>query len=280
MKVDAVTFSWAGDKYLGRPYSEMDCQRFVEICMHDCGLNMDLAGSNAWYREVMRNGWVGSPEDCLREFGVIPKGALLFILKQDGKEPSKYQGDHIGNASHIGIYIARQDGAINSSSSRGCVCYSKFQGKSINGGWNRVGLFNKMDYGNSVNWILDHGGGESPGGGGEPMQGVVTAPSGGTVNLRKSPDGDLIDRIPIGTTVTIINYGPEWCQVMVGDKTGYMMTQFIKIDGVTPGDDDPIAPDPDQSEMVTLQLTEEECAAAYPLLKALCEQIERKVGAG
>ena len=67
---------------------------------------------------------------------------------------------------------------------------------------------------------------------------------------------------------------------MVGNKTGYMMTQFIDIQGVTPGDDDPIAPDPDQSEMVTLQLTEEECAAAYPLLKALCEQIERKVGAG
>ena len=57
-KIDAVSFSWAGDKYLGRPYSEMDCQKFVEKCMSDCGLHKDLAGSNAWYREVMKHGWI------------------------------------------------------------------------------------------------------------------------------------------------------------------------------------------------------------------------------
>ena len=157
MKYDATAFSFAGDKYLGRPYTEMDCQAFVERCMRDVGLVKDLAGSNAWYREVMRNGWVGSPEECMRVFGVIPRGALLFILKQDGREPSKYQGDGIGNASHIGICIQRHDGAINSSSSKGKVCYSTFKNKSINGGWNRVGLYNKFDYGTSVNWILEHG---------------------------------------------------------------------------------------------------------------------------
>ena len=29
MKYDAVSFSWAGDKYIGTPYSKMDCQAFI-----------------------------------------------------------------------------------------------------------------------------------------------------------------------------------------------------------------------------------------------------------
>ena len=280
MKVDAITFSWAGDKYLNRPYREMDCQAFVERCMQDCGLRMDLAGSNAWYREVRRNGWVGSPEECMRLFGQIPKGALLFILKADGNEPAKYKADKIGNASHIGIYIGRQDGAINSSSSRGCVCYSTFKGKSIRGGWNRVGLYNKFDYGKSVEWIMEHGGGRPPEED-ETMQGKVYAPTGGTVNLRKTKDGDLLERIPIGTPVMVIDYGTDWCKVSTRGLTGWMMTKFIQLDGeVQPGDDDPSAPDPNQSEMIELRLTAEDCAAAYPLLKALCELIEKKMGRG
>ena len=289
MKIDALAFSFAGDKYIGRPYSEMDCQTFVERCMRDCGLNKDLAGSNAWYREIMKHGWVGSPEECKRQFGQIPKGALLFILKQDGKEPSKYQGDGIGNASHIGIYIARHDGAINSSKSRGGVCYSKFSGKSISGGWNRVGLYDQFDYG--LDDAQDQG---DEGKDEKPVQGTVTAQTGATVNLRKTPDGDLIERIPIGTKVTIIEYRPEWCEVTTGKLTGYMMTQFIELDS----GDGPIVPDPDQAEdeddfipadgagdygpgaMVQFSLPYEECANAYPLLRALCEQIQDQVGRG
>ena len=271
MKVDALAFSFAGDKYLGRPYSEMDCQAFVERCMRDCGLNKDLAGSNAWYREVMNHGWVGSPEDCKKKFGQIPKGALLFILKQDDKEPEKYKPDHIGNASHIGIYIARHDGAINSSSSRGCVCYSKFAGKSISGGWNRVGLYDQFDYG--LNDGQDDGKDE------KPMQGTVTAQTGATVNLRKSPGGDLIERIPVGTKVTIIDYGPEWCEVTTGKLTGWMMTEFIEIDGeIVPGQDDDAAPGGEGT--VSLEVPLEAAAAAYPFLRDICEQIEKKVGRG
>ena len=306
MKVDAVAFSWAGDKYLGRPYSEMDCQAFVERCMADCGLRKDLPGSNAWYREVMKNGWVGSPEDCLKEFGVIPKGALLFILKHDGKEPEKYRKDGIGNASHIGICIERQDGAINSSSSRGCVCYSKFKNKSINGGWNRVGLYNQFDYGKSVNWILEHGTDVPPDEDEKKdevvyLQGKVTAPTGSTVKLRQKPSTDcsMYWDIPIGTEVMVVDYGPEWCKVITGGLSGYMMTKFIDIQGeVVPGDEEPV--DPGQTDIeddsdfkpsdgsqeygpgdtVPISLSYEACVNAYPLLRALCDQIEAKVGRG
>ena len=275
LKYNAKEFSKVGDKYLRRAYSEMDCQKFVETCMADVGLRMDLAGSNAWYRKMS---WVGSPEECVRRFGSVPKGALLFILEKDGKEPAKYRGDGIGNASHIGIKTGRGDGAIHSSSSRGCVAQSKFRDKTIpNGGWNRVGLWDRFSYGTMVDGYLGHNGDQEQGKtenddqGDEKMQenktenlgnahapranshspraprttcplsdfGTVAAPSGSTVNLRKKKGGALLDRIPIGTEVEILDYGAEWCKVKAGRRVGYMMTRFIDVGDSIPGEESP-----------------------------------------
>ena len=289
-KIDAVSFSWAGDKYLGRPYSEMDCQKFVEKCMSDCGLHKDLAGSNAWYREVMRHGWVGSPEECRKLFGLIPKGALLFILKQDGKEPSKYQGDGIGNASHIGIYIERQDGAINSSSYHGKVCYSKFKGKSINGGWNRIGLYDRFDYGKTINWYLDHAGiGEPPAEKeGEPMQAVTYSENGGPINLRAktSTKSDRLAKIQPGQKGEVLGTDGEWTKVRWGGLTGWIMSEFLVADdsqlpAEDPDDFTPVdAQDQQGTQKVTLTFTVEELAIMLPILESMSSQIIEKVGRG
>lgn len=290
--IDALSFSFAGDRYLGRPYAEMDCQKFVERCMSDCGLHEDLPGSNAWYRRMT---WTGTPEECIRVFGSIPKGALLFILKHDGKEPAKYRPDGIGNASHIGIKTGRGDGAINSSSSRGCVATSKFKDKTISGGgWNRVGLYNKFDYGQEINRILENGGKE-PDGEVVHLQGTVTAPTGATVNLRKSKAGDLLERIPIGTTVMVVDYGPEWCKVIIGGMTGWMMTKYIDLQGqVIPGEEQPapgeaaaededVPPEGgawDPNEPITITINQVQAERAYPILRAICESIEKRIGRG
>ena len=94
----------------------------------------------------------------MKQFGSVPKGALLFILEAVGpKTPAKFRNDGIGDVTHMGIVTGRNDGAIHSSSSRGCVATSKFKGKTIpNGGWNRVGLLSVFDYGNTVNWVMEH----------------------------------------------------------------------------------------------------------------------------
>lgn len=304
MKYDAVSFSFAGDKYIGRSYEEMDCQAFVEKCMADVGLRKNLAGSNAWYREVMKNGWVGSPEECMKTFGQIPKGALLFILSQDGKEPAKYHGDGVGNANHIGICIQRHDGAIHSSHKRGGVQYSAFKNKTISGGWNRVGLYNAFTYGKSIDWVLEHGSsGEQAADGPADddqkevvnLQGKVTAPSGSTVKLRQKPSTNcsMYWDIPVGTDIMVTDYGPEWSKVISGGLMGYMMTKFIEIDGeVRPGEDDdlPVAPEPSESEYdlepddpdqtVTLRVSADLAAAAYQFFKQIAEQIEKQVGRG
>lgn len=248
IKIDAVSFSWAGDKYLGRSYKEMDCQAFVEQCMADCGLKMDLGGSNSWFREVMKNGWTGTPEDCVREIGSIPKGALLFILEDVGpKTPEKFRHDGIGDVTHIGIKTGRGDGAIHSSSSKGCVATSVFKDKTIrNGGWNRVGLYNRFTYGKTVDWILNHIGiGKDPSqnGGGEeiPMEVVVWSENGGNVKMRQSTDPKsmayaLWDDIPTGTTVEVISSGDKWSRIQANGKTGWMMSEFLRTDLIPTGD--------------------------------------------
>lgn len=236
--VKAEDMAQTAPKYLGTPYSRLDCQAFVEKTMKDCGLEKNLAGSNAWYRECMENGWVGTPEDCKAQFGLIPFGAFLFILSNNGKEPKRYQSDGIGNASHIGLYtgmtgakmceIARQNGvadpdkydhgngAIHSSASRGCVCTSKFSGKVINGGWNRIGLWDQIDYGLTaaeVNKV-------------EPYQAKVT---GGGLNMRREPriGADKLCQIPNGEIITVTDKSGEWAKTTYNGHTGYVMTQWL-----------------------------------------------------
>ena len=235
----------AGCKYLGTPYSTMDCQAFVERVLSDLGLRINLPGSNAWYREMT---WTGSPEECKARFGKIPKGAFLFILEQDGKEPAKYRGDGIGNASHIGIYtdmtgkemveLAKAegdygaggwnfgDGAINSSSSRAHVCTSKFAGKAINGGWNRVGLWKRISYDAVIDGILN--------GGEEKMdQAMVHTANGRELNMREQPSkkANIAEEIPNGTILEITDTMPGWAKTKYNGKTGWVKTEFLQAVG-------------------------------------------------
>lgn len=223
--IDAGKFADAGIKYLGTPYEKMDCQAFIEKCLQDCGLRMDLRGSNAWYRKM---DWTGSPEDCVSVFGSVPKGALLFIVSDDGGEIPRGYTDGKGNAEHVGIVTHTGKGAIHSSSSKGCVAESEFKNKTIrNGGWNRVGLSTLFDYGEKVNQILS----------GEEVEIVmeyatVKTPDGNPVKLRpsKSTSKPYIAKIPSGETLLIQSKDGEWAEVDFDGQHGYIMQKFLSFD--------------------------------------------------
>ena len=261
-RYSAEEFSRAGEQFLGRSYDEMDCQEFVERCLECVGCLLDLKGSNAWYRKVQQEGWTGTPEECVREFGCVPKGALLFIHAFDGGEERRGYHDGKGNASHIGIKTGRGKGAIHSSSSRGCVAESEFHDRTVrNGGWNRVGLWNRMDYGKTVNWakllrpsVADASqelrSSETSDLSGGPsrrlslrtkeheeelkrMTVTVTSPNGGPVNLRKAANkgAALVDRILPGTEAELLESAGEWSRIRVAGRTGWMMAEFLVTDG-------------------------------------------------
>ena len=248
--VDGNKLGEVGFQKLGTPYSVMDCQAFIEWCLRQCGLNKDLAGSNAWYRECMKNGTIITPEECVKQLGCVPKGAFLFIHAFDGGEEKRGYHDGLGNASHIGICTGNKgEGAIHSSKSRGCVAESKFRGKSISGGWNRVGLWNQVAY--------DYGGGSEPEPEPEPepenIATIGNVPIGNRqdVNLRTRPStlSKLIDRIPCGDTVEVLDYDDTWSKVRWDKQTGYVMTKFLLFEE---------APDDDRWTVIIPDVTTEE----------------------
>lgn len=231
MKPSAEAMSRAGDQFLGQSYDKMDCQAFIEKCLQEVGIAVDLPGSNAWYRKMT---WTGTPEECKARFGEIPKGAFLFIHEYDGGERKRGYYDGRGNASHIGIKTGRGEGAIHSSQSRGCVAESKFKDKTIRGGWNCVGLWSQLSYGDRIDALLD-GSGADPaknktGGSGAGLKVTYTAKViGGALNLRadQSTDSARLAQIPDGSTVTVTEEMPEWCMVEYNGKTGYVLSKYL-----------------------------------------------------
>ncbi len=64
-----------------------------------------------------------------------------------------------------------------------------------------------------------------------PTTAIVTAKQGSTVNLRSSPGGALVARIPVGDEVTVIAQQDGWSQVAHGDHTGWMKSEYLASSG-------------------------------------------------
>ena len=65
----------------------------------------------------------------------------------------------------------------------------------------------------------------------KPFQAKVINVNGGSyVNFRKagSLSAGIIDRIDVGSTVTVIEHGTDWCKVVIDGVEGYMSTWFLK----------------------------------------------------
>ena len=290
-KANAEELSRAGDQYLGRSYDEMDCQEFVERCLEAIGIKIDLKGSNAWYRKCQAEGWTGTPEECVKTFGSVPKGAFLFIHAFDGGEERRGYHDGKGNASHIGLKTGRGKGAIHSSASRECVAESEFHDKTIrNGGWNMVGLWTQLSYGKTVDWLLEHMSlGSAPAENTQEedktMMVTVSSPNGKPVNLRKAANKNapLVDQIPDGTEAELLAGGDVWSKIKANGKTGWMMAEFLVADDSALPDEDFGAgdlDDQDGSETVQLTFTVAELSAALPFLDKMVDAIVAKVGRG
>ena len=251
--IDAKQFAQVGYKYLGTPYKQMDCQAFVEKCLADCGLKIDLKGSNAWFRKM---DWVGTPEECKKTFGGIPDGAFLFIWNDKGGEVARGYKDGLGDAEHIGIVTHVKQGAIHSSETRECVAESKFADKTIrNGGWNRIGLSRLFDYGEKINQALS----------GDKADEViinmeyatVITENGYPVKLRptKSTSKPWLTQIPNGTQLLITERDGMWAKTTYDGYEGYVMEAFLAFDGAAVGS-------------VSISLERGHAEALYSALKA------------
>lgn len=251
-KPTAAHFAAQGAKYLDTPYSKMDCQAFVEQCLADVGVKRDWKGSNDMYRKVK---WI-SPVSMAKDFlGGIPAGALLFIWANDHGEVARGYTDGLGNASHVGICTGNpgDKGAIHSSSSRGCVAWSKFQNKEISGGWNYVGLLEEVDYGDKINAIRDEE---------EPdrlmADALIVSGNGKPVNMRSAPSttAKVIKQLPVGTKIIVVEQvKADWykCCFEEPGTDGYVMADYLQL-LADPEDDEPISDYDEEQEMKTMYI--------------------------
>lgn len=131
--------------YVGIPYSDLDCQGFVEEVLKDCGVRKpdgtpyNWRGSNSMWRNYIK--WKGTKEECIKKFGAIPLGAFMFLLKHDGGEEERGYHDGEGNASHVGLYVGsdRPLPCMDSQGNRGV----DYCGLKV---FTHVGLMAMVDY--------------------------------------------------------------------------------------------------------------------------------------
>ena len=59
---------------------------------------------------------------------------------------------------------------------------------------------------------------------------TFNANGGKIVNFRTGPSlsSKIIRTVPVGTQVTVIQHGTDWCKVTIGEDTGYISTWFLK----------------------------------------------------
>ena len=57
---------------------------------------------------------------------------------------------------------------------------------------------------------------------------TVTAPSGNTVNVRLVPDGEIVDRLAIGSTVNVVSEVNGWSRIYYEEKAGWMKSAFLQ----------------------------------------------------
>ena len=212
----------------GSTLSGMDCQGLMEYLLKQVGINRNWAGSNAMWRDM---GWTGTPEECMKKFGCIPVGAWLFIWEENGA-PAKYT-DGLGNANHVGVKTGNGH-AVHASASRKRVVDSVFKDKTIkNGGWNRVGLPEFLDYGFTVCELASDVVPTE-----QSSQTVVTSVDVNSFyTVKKGCKGGAVRRLQTWLVDLGFDIGNSGCDGDFGNKTDAAVRQFqanyaLGVDGV------------------------------------------------
>lgn len=118
---------------IGTPYSELDCQAFVEEVLKRAGMKIiNYRGSNHMWRELVY-------DRHLIVNTAIPVGALVFKVNFDGGEKKRGYNDSMGNATHVGIYLG--DGRVIHSTTGGVQYGKLFR-------FTNYGLIRDVDYDN------------------------------------------------------------------------------------------------------------------------------------
>ena len=242
--------------HVGYTYEEMDCQAFVEHCVHQAGGAMDYLGTNDMAR---RAAWLGTLSDARAQGRLVPGAGVLIREETEENLPARYAGDGLGDFSHVGLYVGEDalTDVDKNGNARSCdVVHSsatmrRVAGSTLANGWTHVMWFQEIDYGNDAGLGMDQGAdsGDVANGGmdmsdeltaGTPAQSaeryaVVVSPDGGPVKLRKSASAEetLYWLVNAGARVQVERERDGWALIRAICTDGYtrrayMMAQYLE----------------------------------------------------
>lgn len=143
-------------------------------------------------------------------------GAEYYDLPDDYQEDGDYYTGDLSDYYHVGLVDEDTSRVLNAQNEQ-----TGFVSSPITQGWTHVGYLTQVDYGDKKEDV--------------PMSEITTATvwaaSGSTVNLRSKPDGDLIDRVPVGATVTVSGHQDGWSRIAYNGLTGWMMDKYLSVGG-------------------------------------------------
>lgn len=169
-----------------------------------------------------------------------PYYALPSGYQPGGKN---YNGD-LNDYYHVGLVDEDVGHVLNAQGEA-----TGFVSSPISQNWSHVGYLKQVDYDSEK-------GNEDMN---EAKTATVTAANGTTVNLRKTPGGDLVDRVPVGTKVTVVSQQNGWSRVEYDGTVGWMMDKYLDFGN------SPIEVTPDE-DMVTVTMPRETAEKLRDLL--------------
>ena len=200
---------------------QCDCVGLIIGAIRRCGVRYtEIHGSNWFARHYTNALMTVTAEDDLQLGDLVYKartpGAEGYDLPQRyNDDPDRYDYYHIGvvtGLSPLEITHCTSGGGAN-----GITTDSKL------GQWRYKG---------QLRLITDHKVEEDM----AMTTGKVIAANGKPVNMRKSPNttSAQVDRVPVGTEVTVRSRDDSWAQISYKGHTGYMMTKYLDISGAAP----------------------------------------------
>lgn len=189
----------------------IDCSGLFVKCYRDQGATI-AHGSNSIFHRYC------SETAKLTDVSQLVPGMAVFKVSSWAPDDASNQwyGKEPGDVHHIG-YVASVNPLriIHASSAAGKVIEDTKLGK-----WTYCGRLSAVDYSGGAEPV--------PAPDPEPVVSkIVHAATGETVNLRKAPGGDLVDRVPVGETVMVYSDDGKWSSVRWKWKKGYMMSEFL-----------------------------------------------------
>lgn len=232
----------------------VDCSGAFTYSMKQFGIDYPN-GSNA----IARNYIVGG----MKPISEAKPGMAAFKAKEPTESgyslPEKYKqggrsytGD-IRDYYHIGLVDEDTKYVLNAKGTNYGFCRDKLTSSN---GWDFVAYLKSVDYDNQEKGETTMA---------EAKVVLPSGASGATVNMRKSAmtDAALIIRVPVGSTVTVLEDLGQWCKITYSGKTGYMMSNYLEYAG-----------QPDESNPSKTELTEDQIRQIDEALKEIEKQID------